>query len=433
MLQHITLDGFRSFADTTTIEFAPLTILAGSNNVGKSSVIQILLAFVQSEEARSGGSLLLNGAWCDLGPFEQVVTASRSAADRSFSVAVRGYRAEARSDISDPSLDVLWRFGPSSDGDGLSASIHGLEYCCADVSGKLTATNGSDRFEWHEEDENQRQFDGDAIMLHPGFITSADNSVFRTALAKYTGGFGANLLPFQSALVHAVGPYRMPPQAVYASRISRFGPPIGRYAEHTAELLWRSRTQLCDLIIPGSTSTPPDSRKPVQSALNDWWSYIFDGTLALQINVPARLGYTLAIDTPSADSLGLGQVGIGLSQALPIVATAVVSKPGDLVMIDTPEAHLHPSAQHRLANLLIELVRRGRQVIVETHSEHIVNSVRLAVKNGFSRDDQVIQFFAQHEGRTAVEKVPLDNRGKALRWPPGFFDQATIDLAELIR
>lgn len=102
-------------------------------------------------------------------------------------------------------------------------------------------------------------------------------------------------------------------------------------------------------------------------------------------------------------------------------------------MIETPEAHLHPGAQHRLANMIIELARRGRQVIVETHSEHIVNAVQLAVKNGFPVEQQSILFFGQDDGRTTVDPVPLDARGKVLRLYPGFFDQAMIDMAELLR
>lgn len=61
MLHDLTLDDFRSFSDSTAIKLAPLTIFAGPNNVGKSSVIQILQAFVQSKEARSGANLLLSG------------------------------------------------------------------------------------------------------------------------------------------------------------------------------------------------------------------------------------------------------------------------------------------------------------------------------------------------------------------------------------
>lgn len=427
MLHDLTLDGFRSFRDSTAIKLSPLSIFAGPNNVGKSSVIQILQAFVQSKEARSGANLLLSGPWCDLGLFDQVVTMGGRKSDHAFAV---GLRADsARRQFVVPSfLDVMWRFGAPIE-DRSVARIQAIDYCCDDVAGQFGPDNNDDEtFTWTEESNGEMRSRGEVFLVDPGSIAPI---VINGVSPLITTALG-HLFPTSVANVHAVGPFRMPPQAVYAPRMAKVGPPIGRYGEHTAELLWRHRSQVCDLIVPGA-SEAKESRKPVLSALNDWWSYIFEGKLALQIDVPARLGYTLAIDTPSADSLSLGQVGIGLSQALPIVATAVVSKPGDLVMIETPEAHLHPGAQHRLANMIIELARRGRQVIVETHSEHIVNAVQLAVKNGFPVDQQSILFFGQDDGRTTVDSVPLDARGKALRLYPGFFDQAMIDMAELLR
>jgi len=238
------------------------------------------------------------------------------------------------------------------------------------------------------------------------------------------------LTPLDSERTHYVGPYRAPPQPLYTPRVSNIGPPLGRYGEHTAELLFRNRTQRTDVLAPGAPSQDP---QPLLSAVNAWWSHIFAGSLALQIDAPARLGFTLAIDTPSAERLGLGQVGLGLSQALPIVAASLVSKPGDLILVETPEAHLNPGAQHRLADLFLALARSGRQVIVETHSEHIVNAARLAVKAGMSRDDVSILFFEQEDGRTVVQSIELDEHGRALRWPAGFFDQAAKDLADLLR
>ncbi len=422
MLHDLTLDGFRSFRDSTAIKLAPLSIFAGPNNVGKSSVIQILLAFIQSKEARSGANLLLSGPWCDLGLFDQVVTMSGRKTDNAFSVGLR-----ADSIGSHAFLDVVWRFGAPFE-DRSTASVQAIDYCYDDIAGKFTRDNLDEIFTWTEESDGEMRPIGEIYLGDPGSIAT----IMMPGVSPLMDAVLGQLFPISVSHVHAVGPFRMPPQAVYAPRVAKVGPPIGRYGEHTAELLWRHRGQRCDLVIPGA-SEANESSNPVLSALNDWWSYIFEGKLALQIDVPARLGYTMAIDTPSADSLSLGQVGIGLSQALPIVATAVVSKPGDLVMIETPEAHLHPGAQHRLANMIIELARRGRQVIVETHSEHIVNAVQLAVKNGFPVEQQSILFFGQDDGRTTVDPVPLDARGKVLRLYPGFFDQAMIDMAELLR
>jgi predicted ATPase len=425
MLRSVLLDGFRSFAAPTTLPFAPLTILAGPNNVGKSSVIGALLAFLQSEQAQSGDALLLSGAWCDLGGFDQVLCASLPADRRRFSI---GFTGETSTGVS---VDTLWSFGPPADQALASAPILDVEYSIGGASGQAVRglQNG---FEWTQEiGESQRQVTRLARVsfAHPGAAKGQLPPSF--TLPDFMMSHALLLSPMAAAHAHYISAFRAPPQALYAPRSSVVGPPLGRYGEHTAELLFRNRTQRTDILVPGAAGD--GSPQPVLPSVNAWWSYIFDGSLALQIDAPARLGFTLAIDTPSAERLGLGQVGLGLSQALPIVSSCLVSRPGDLILVETPEAHLHPGAQHRLTSLFVELARRGRQVVVETHSEHIVNAVRLAVKSGFSPEDISIVFFQQEEGSTVVQMVELDPRGRALRWPPGFFDQAAADLTELLR
>lgn len=436
MLRSILLDGFRSFEGNPALTLAPLTLFAGPNNVGKSSVIQALLALVQSEQAQSGDALQLNGLWCELGGFDQVLNAGRPSDQRFFSM---GIISELRSGIV---LDSLWRFGPPEDPEQPSALVLEVEYsskhASRDVVGSMS--RGTDQgFSWSQEvidHEAQRntEFAGTAAFMHPGSVRAY--AMNAEALGNPSAPRVYPMVPFdltsiEAARTYHIGPYRAPPQPLYTPRASPLGPPLGRYGEHTAEHLFRNRTQRTDILPPGREAD--GEPQPLLSAVNAWWSYIFDGSLALQIDAPARLGYTLAIDTPSAERLGLGQVGLGLSQSLPIIAACLSSKPGDLVLVETPEAHLHPGAQHRLTSLFIELARRGRQVVVETHSEHLVHAVYLAVKSGMSPEQVSIIFFEQQDGRTAARPIELDPRGRALQAPRGFFDQASIDLAELLR
>ena len=204
--------------------------------------------------------------------------------------------------------------------------------------------------------------------------------------------------------------------------------------EHTAEVILQRGTALTDVLPEG---TPP-SPQPFGSALNAWWSYIFGGPYAIRVDNVERLGFTLSLDTPTAENLGLGQVGLGLSQALPVVTLGLCSKPENLVVVESPEAHLHPAAQHRLTELFVALVRAGRQVILETHSEHIINALRLAIKRGPEKsgllpEQVVVHFFNIEEGAVLVEHVPIDADGRLQKWPKGFFDQAAMTLMDLSR
>jgi len=125
--------------------------------------------------------------------------------------------------------------------------------------------------------------------------------------------------------------------------------------------------------------------------------------------------------------------GFGVSYTLPIVVAGLMAKPGSMLIVENPEAHLHPAAQSEMGQFLAQAAASGVQVIIETHSEHILNGIRLSVKYNVLPANQVsIQFFAR-DGSTGdpqvlTSKVDLDGRIDV--WPEGFFDQMEKDLLE---
>lgn len=130
-------------------------------------------------------------------------------------------------------------------------------------------------------------------------------------------------------------------------------------------------------------------------------------------------------------------VGFGLSYTLPVVLACLAAKPGRLLLIENPEAHLHPRGQFIMGDLLARAAAAGAQVIVETHSDHVLNGVRLAVKEArLSAEATAIHFFSQaFEGGEAVHRCQspqLDKSGRLSEWPEGFFDQYDTALERLL-
>jgi len=130
-------------------------------------------------------------------------------------------------------------------------------------------------------------------------------------------------------------------------------------------------------------------------------------------------------------------VGFGISYALPIVITLLAARPGALVLIENPEAHLHPQGQMALGELMARAGKAGIQVIAETHSDHVVNGVRLAVKERKIPADQVkFHYFTRRDqGERLVHQVEsprIDPDGRLDRWPDGFFDQWDLALERLL-
>jgi len=129
-------------------------------------------------------------------------------------------------------------------------------------------------------------------------------------------------------------------------------------------------------------------------------------------------------------------VGFGLSYVAPVIVSLLKAKKGDLVILENPEAHLHPKGQRKMGELISRACAGGVQVIVETHSDHLLNGIRLAVKNKvISRHDVRLNYFYQEqiENKWTHQKCSpaiLDD-GSLSDWPDGFFDEWDKAIDEL--
>ena len=125
-------------------------------------------------------------------------------------------------------------------------------------------------------------------------------------------------------------------------------------------------------------------------------------------------------------------VGFGLSYTLPVLA-ALLAPPGTLCLIENPEAHLHPRGQAKLAELAVRASLAGVQVIAETHSDHFMDGIRIAVRDGLIQSDQTaFHYFFREGGKTVASSPRVDADGRLSSWPDGFFDQHEENLARLL-
>ncbi len=130
-------------------------------------------------------------------------------------------------------------------------------------------------------------------------------------------------------------------------------------------------------------------------------------------------------------------VGFGITYILPVIVALLKAQPGDLVIIENPECHLHPKAQRQIGELLAFVANAGIQIIVETHSDHILNGIRIAVKDKKVSTDamQVLFFDREHVSgafNTNVYAPAILDDGSLDYWPEGFFDEWDNALTELL-
>ena len=125
-------------------------------------------------------------------------------------------------------------------------------------------------------------------------------------------------------------------------------------------------------------------------------------------------------------------VGFGLSYVLPVVLT-LLAEPGTLCLIENPESHLHPRGQAKLGELAARAAKAGVQVFVETHSDHFMDGVRIAVRDGLiAPEDVAFHYFERQGGKAVVSSPQVDADGRLSEWPAGFFDQHEENLMRLL-
>lgn len=172
----------------------------------------------------------------------------------------------------------------------------------------------------------------------------------------------------------------------------------------------------------------------VRQQLNYWLNFLFTGAEAdviPQLDVPL---FALKFRTSNAGEWRTPEnVGYGFSYIFPILVALLTAKKGSIIIIDSPESHLHPKAQSNMGRMLGKFASSGLQIIIESHSDHILNGIRLSVQSDDIKNNKVgVLFFAGHSSSShGINSLNIDKDAKIDRWPDGFFDQAEIDLRTL--
>jgi predicted ATPase len=213
---------------------------------------------------------------------------------------------------------------------------------------------------------------------------------------------------------------------------------LGIHGEFTSHFIARHRDRPVSL----AALKHPDA---VSSFLGDnldaWMSLISPG---LRINaevVPsmsvARLGFKFVNGRQFTREYRPQNVGFGLTYALPVVTALLSAQEDDLVLIENPESHLHPAGQAALGRLCALAAQAGAQLLIESHSDHFLNGIRVAIHRG-EVDPRVVELYfldrdiSSEIHETVVTHPRVNAQGRLDQWPLGFFDEWDRQLAELL-
>lgn len=370
MIHRLDLKHFKCFEDLH-LPMAPLTLLSGANASGKSTLLQALVLLHQTMHDHEWSTrLMMNGEILKLGTVGDVL--DKVHGRKSFEISV----------LDDNNL-YRWLF--SGERQDMSMAVEAVR------QGGSTINNP----------ESLR------------FLLPAEMDEAGCSFAQRIRG-----LSYITA-------ERVGPREVYGLDDRQISTVVGPAGEHAASVLhWGRDEPVVDGLV--LSDVPPTRLRQVEARMRTFFPVC---SIALQqvLNVNAvTLGFRTSDETDFHRPV---HVGFGLTQVFPIIVAVLSTKPGDIIMIENPEVHLHPAAQALMGQFLCEAARAGIQVIVETHSDHILNGIRRSVKFGSLPSDLVlIHFFRPRTlGDPQVINPQIDKTGNIDAWPDGFFDQYDKD------
>ena len=232
-----------------------------------------------------------------------------------------------------------------------------------------------------------------------------------------------------------LGPLRDDPRALYGIPSSADPTHVGYKGEYTAAVLDLYGDSIVDPIFPAGTTR--ETRTTLKEAVRAWLRYFGIADMCYT-QEEGKLGHRLYIRSSNINKdLDLTNVGVGVSQVLPIVVMALISAPGATLLFEQPELHLHPKIQSLLADFFLSVMASGRQCIVETHSEYLVNRLRLRVAEspwGSPLKDRIMTYFVEQPGSNSnFHPVTINDFGAVPDWPEGFFDQGPSESDRILQ
>ncbi|MBD2144266.1 DUF3696 domain-containing protein [Sphaerospermopsis sp. FACHB-1194] len=365
MLSSLTLKNFKPF-ENQSFSLKPLTLLAGLNSTGKSSVLQSLLLLRQSyqQDLLDDIGLALNGDLVSIGTGKDVLFKRAKEDSITFEV-------------------------------GINNNIQGT---------------------WIFDCDRQ----SDIMQISP--LSVADAAIYNSGL------FNDNFHYLKAERIAPRNYFQMSDFKV------RQHQQIGSQGEFTPHFLSINEYKK----IPHSQLSHPLAQSDIlKSQVEAWLGEISPGT-RIDIELHSAMDLVnLQYSYEDNNSYRSTNVGFGITYTLPIIVAILSAASDTLILLENPEAHLHPRGQSKMGELIALAASCSIQIILETHSDHVLNGIRKAVRHNKLEADKVqINYFERYlkKGQPTTEIITprIYPDGGIDKWPDGFFDQAEKDLMDLL-
>ncbi len=430
LINSLGLKNFKCFEELD-VKFAPITLLTGANSSGKSSLINAILAVLQTEQFPF--YLSINGKYINLGGFEEIIFGKDISKELTIEINLQSRQ------ISELHYNTVWR----SDINGLPV-LHNLEL----KNVRLDLSIVKDKNEYivninqHKQVSNKKtpskpfsriikQILKDEIPIHNSQNSTSNTTrfsslnkmiknflfpFFEELRAINIGGIGVFPNALEQQNFNYTGSFRLPPERTYYQKAKAGGK------------VSSSGDGYIDQIVEWEDTDP---EKIIELNILMKELQLFD-----EIQSNKMKGGRFEINIKTHKSIfysSLTDVGFGISQFLPIIIADLQLSRKSCLAISQPEIHLHPKVQAQFGNYLASQIKRvEKQYIVETHSEYLLNRIRLLLVTGELKPEDVRVLYFENDGvKSTVHDVEFTTDGQIKGAPQGFFDTYGIDVMNI--
>ena len=396
MITELATQNFKSWKDTGALRFAPLTGFFGANSSGKTSILQVLLMLKQTVERPSEWNEPLyfgdEESLVNLGSFDDVI--HRLANNSSLDISVSWNPIEQH-------LSHSVSFSTSIAKKYERADL--VEFC-------YTTDRRNFKIKWTPQ----------------GYRFVSFHDLIKTELFRCYGVLRPNgpLEEFASlsstfenlfSQIHYLGPLREHPRHQYTWD-GDHPKGVGRHGEKMVPAMLSGRVRLLS----------------VDKQILKWLQELglIDSYRLVSVSGTEKDYEFLIKQYKGGPEIQLTDVGFGVSQVLPVLVDCYYAPEGSILILEQPEAHLHPKVQSELADVLIDAIKnRDLQIIVESHSEHLLHRLtRRIAEEQLSTDNTALYFCRITDDTSEIEPLQVDEYGNIGNWPQGFFGDVTGDL-----
>ena len=449
MLRKIGLSNFKGWQELD-IDLAPITLLFGSNSSGKTALLQALLLLKQTASSFDPKQHINFGGgrrdYVDFGSYQDLVYGHDTSRHIGLSLSWGLYPVPERSmdggekpyktrvyEVHSIDYAVSWRFDKD-------IFIETLGY----VAGLVDQALHSVKVKHHEGDRYIVKSSQFSDVKAEKRLTGFENVPEELRTVDTPGS--CYILPdeiIDKFRLVSVSPFIWPFSREFENLMNRFlylGP-LRQYPKRYYQWTGERRSQVVEPdgadAMAALISAARDNES-LQEDVTNWLKRLgLVDDFSIKSTDARERFYEVTVKIGDAES-ALMDVGFGVSQVLPVIAMLLSVPTGSIVLLEQPELHLHPNAQSALADLMLHAAeKRGLQLIVESHSEHLLRRLqrRIAeVEQTFARPENIKMYFcAPSERGSTICQVEVDKYGQIANWPPNFMGNISDDIHEMSR